>query len=92
MNIYVSVYLLAKGELQKRKYVFSICLSFINQIGGLILLRSNNGAQLQFAATASFLTKLYSDYLALIHRSGGSCSDDAFSVEMLRSFSRSQVN
>ncbi|KAF3445548.1 hypothetical protein FNV43_RR10724 [Rhamnella rubrinervis] len=38
--------------------------------GGLILQRSGNEAQLQFAATASFLSKLYSDYLQVLVRSG----------------------
>ncbi|KAJ7965418.1 Endoglucanase [Quillaja saponaria] len=60
--------------------------------GGLILLRPDYGEPLQFAATASFLSKLYSDYLDLLRQSGGSCSSDGFSVEMLRSFSISQVN
>ncbi|KAJ6920196.1 endoglucanase 9-like [Populus alba x Populus x berolinensis] len=38
--------------------------------GGLILLRPDHGEPLQFAATASFLGKLYSDYLELLRRSG----------------------
>ncbi|GLT32183.1 hypothetical protein SLA2020_068690 [Shorea laevis] len=60
--------------------------------GGLILLSPDCGQPLQFAAMASFLSKLYSDYLLLIWRSGGNCSNIAFSVEMLQSFSISQVN
>ncbi|XVF39121.1 hypothetical protein PTKIN_Ptkin01aG0010100 [Pterospermum kingtungense] len=60
--------------------------------GGLILLRPDNGGQLQFAATASFLSKLYSDYLTLIIRSGGNCTGGSFSLEMLHRFSISQVN
>ncbi|KAJ6399061.1 hypothetical protein OIU77_019747 [Salix suchowensis] len=60
--------------------------------GGLILLRPDHGEPLQFAATASFLGKLYSDYLELLRRSGVSCSSEFFSVEMLREFSISQVN
>ncbi|KAG5246022.1 endoglucanase [Salix suchowensis] len=60
--------------------------------GGLILLRPDHGEPLQFAATASFLGKLYSDYLELLRRSGASCSSEFFSVEMLREFSISQVN
>ncbi|KAJ6412549.1 hypothetical protein OIU84_005577 [Salix udensis] len=42
--------------------------------GGLIVLRPDHGEPLQFAATASFLGKLYSDYLELLRRSGVSCS------------------
>ncbi|KAF9682721.1 hypothetical protein SADUNF_Sadunf05G0138100 [Salix dunnii] len=38
--------------------------------GGLILLRPDHGEPLQFAATTSFLGKLYSDYLELLGRSG----------------------
>ncbi|ESR47658.1 hypothetical protein CICLE_v10003122mg [Citrus x clementina] len=38
--------------------------------GGLILLRPGSGGALEFAATASFLSKLYSDYLDLLRRSG----------------------
>lgn len=60
-------------------------------VGGLILLRPDSGETLQFAATASFLSKLYSDYLDLIRRSGVSCHSGSFSLEMLRSFSSSQV-
>ncbi|KAI5589364.1 hypothetical protein BDE02_05G157600 [Populus trichocarpa] len=60
--------------------------------GGLILLRPDHGEPLQFAATASFLGKLYSDYLELLRRSGVSCSSEFYSVEMLREFSISQVN
>ncbi|XP_007019419.2 PREDICTED: endoglucanase 25 [Theobroma cacao] len=61
--------------------------------GGLILLRPDYGEPLQFAATASFLSKLYKDYLTLLGRSGGNCTKcDGFSLEMLQSFSISQVN
>ncbi|XP_025014373.2 endoglucanase 25 [Ricinus communis] len=60
--------------------------------GGLILLSSDYAGPIQFAATASFLSKLYSDYLELQLRSGISCTSDDFSLEMLRDFARSQVN
>ncbi|GMI77087.1 DEFECTIVE CYTOKINESIS, glycosyl hydrolase 9A1, KORRIGAN, RADIALLY SWOLLEN 2 [Hibiscus trionum] len=60
--------------------------------GGLILLRPDDGGQLQFAATASFLSKLYNDYLTLLHRSGWNCTNDGFSLEMLQSFSTSQIS
>ncbi|XP_044512254.1 endoglucanase 25-like [Mangifera indica] len=74
-----------------------MCSYLSNQIfhktkGGLILLKPNFGQPLQFAATASFLSKLYSDYLELLQRSGGVCSSDGFSLKDLRSFSMSQVN
>ncbi|XWS25005.1 hypothetical protein CRYUN_Cryun27aG0033500 [Craigia yunnanensis] len=59
---------------------------------GLILLRPDYGEPLQFAATASFLSKLYDDYLTLLHRSGWNCTNDGFSLEMLQSFSTSQAS
>ncbi|KAL6316944.1 hypothetical protein AAG906_024482 [Vitis piasezkii] len=65
---------------------------FNNTPGGLILLRPDHGKPLQFAATASFLSKLYSDYLDLLRRSGGSCGGYNYTLEMLQSFSMSQVN
>nr|KYP60040.1 Endoglucanase 25 [Cajanus cajan] len=60
--------------------------------GGLIILKQDNEPLLQYAATASFLSKLYSDYLDHLKMSGASCKTDEFSVEMLRDFSTSQVN
>ncbi|XP_052188725.1 endoglucanase 25-like [Diospyros lotus] len=60
--------------------------------GGLILLKPASGAPLQYAMTASFLSKLYSDYLDLLRRSGSNCGTSGFSLAMLRSFSMSQVN
>ncbi|KAL6182849.1 hypothetical protein ACLB2K_044261 [Fragaria x ananassa] len=60
--------------------------------GGLVIQRPNYGAPLQFAATASFLSKLYSDYLDLLLSSGGSCSTGEFTVDMLRNFSLSQAS
>ncbi|KAL5846293.1 hypothetical protein ACOSQ3_009817 [Xanthoceras sorbifolium] len=60
--------------------------------GGLIFLSPDYSEPLQYAATASFLSKLYSDYLDLLRRSGVSCGGDSFSLKMLRSFSMSQVN
>ncbi|KAJ4831832.1 hypothetical protein Tsubulata_010209, partial [Turnera subulata] len=60
--------------------------------GGLILLRPDYGEHLQFAATASFLSKLYSDYLKLLRRSGVTCSSGYFSLEMLHKFSMSQAS
>ncbi|KAK7410672.1 hypothetical protein VNO78_01650 [Psophocarpus tetragonolobus] len=61
--------------------------------GGLIILKpDDNEPLLQYAATASFLSKLYSDYLDHLKMSSASCKTDAFSVEMLRDFATSQVN
>lgn len=68
--------------------IFSHKIPFV---GGLILLKPNSGTTLQFAATAAFLSKLYSDYLDLLRRSGVNCKSDGFSVNMLRSFSMSQA-
>ncbi|KAG5050403.1 hypothetical protein JHK85_011506 [Glycine max] len=42
--------------------------------------------------SASFLSKLYSDYHDHLKISGASCKTDAFSMEMLRDFSTSQAN
>ncbi|KAF4376144.1 hypothetical protein G4B88_004948 [Cannabis sativa] len=68
--------------------------------GGLLVQRVEDGASLlELAATASFLSKLYSDYLQAIRRSGGRCSSStttthhqSFSTQMLTNFSKSQVN
>ncbi|KAH6824076.1 hypothetical protein C2S53_004042 [Perilla frutescens var. hirtella] len=59
--------------------------------GGLVLLKPDAGAPLQYAAAASFLSKLYSDYLQLLRRTSGSCSTDTFSNEKLQGFAESQV-
>lgn len=61
--------------------------------GGLILLKASTDAGLlQYAVTASFLSKLYSDYLQLLHTTRRSCSNSVFSLESLQEFSQSQVN
>jgi len=60
--------------------------------GGLIIPKPDNGPLLQYAATASFLSKLYSDYIGHLKISGASCETDEFSVAMLRDFASSQVN
>ncbi|KAL7155726.1 hypothetical protein ABFS83_03G095900 [Erythranthe nasuta] len=60
--------------------------------GGLVLLKPGAGAPLQYAATASFLSKLYSDYLHLLGRTVGSCNTAVFSAEELQNFAISQVN
>ncbi|KAG2399742.1 Endoglucanase 25 [Vigna angularis] len=59
--------------------------------GGLIILKPDNEPLLQFAATASFLSKLYSDYLDHLKMSSASCKTDTFSVKMLRDFATSQA-
>lgn len=61
-------------------------------VGGLIILKPDNGPLLQYAATASFLSKLYSDYLDHLKMSSASCETDVFSVAMLRDFARAQAN
>ncbi|XP_012829638.1 PREDICTED: endoglucanase 25-like isoform X1 [Erythranthe guttata] len=60
--------------------------------GGLVLLKPDAGAPLQYAATASFLSKLYSDYLHLLGRTLGSCTTAVFSADELQNFAISQVN
>nr|AAQ63883.1 cellulase [Medicago truncatula] len=60
--------------------------------GGLVIPKPDNGPLLQYAVTASFLSKLYSDYIDHLKISGASCETDTFSVSMLRDFSSSQVN
>ncbi|KAK6938300.1 Glycoside hydrolase family 9 [Dillenia turbinata] len=60
--------------------------------GGLILLKPDRGGPLQFAATTSFLSKLYSDYLNLLRVSGRSCGIGGFSLEELHIFSKSQAS
>jgi len=70
-------------------YVYDDMLSIM--IGGLIILKPDNEPLLQFAATASFLSKLYSDYLDHLKMSGASCKTDSFTVKMLRDFATSQA-
>ncbi|KVH98661.1 Glycoside hydrolase, family 9, partial [Cynara cardunculus var. scolymus] len=43
--------------------------------GGLIFLKPDHYAPLEYAVMASFLSSLYGDYLDLLHRSGSSCAD-----------------
>ncbi|XP_061348144.1 endoglucanase 25-like [Gastrolobium bilobum] len=71
-------------------YLFNKYLS--RTAGGLIIMEPDNGSLLQYAATASFLSKLYSDYLDHLKIPGASCNTDVFSVAMLRDFASSQVN
>ncbi|OVA03486.1 Glycoside hydrolase [Macleaya cordata] len=66
--------------------------SFNKTPGGLILLRPDLNAPLQYAAAASFLSKLYSDYLYIMQSSGRSCSTSSFSIEMLHKFSIAQAS
>lgn len=61
-------------------------------VGGFIIPKPYNGPLLQYAATASFLSKLYSDYIDHLKISGASCETDEFSVTMLRDFASSQAN
>lgn len=60
-------------------------------VGGLIILKPDKGSPIQYAATASFLSKLYEDYLNLQQRSGFRCGNKALSLKMLHTFSVSQV-
>ncbi|WCJ43414.1 glycosyl hydrolase 9A1 [Euphorbia peplus] len=65
---------------------------FKNTPGGLILLNPDDVGPLQFAATASFLSKLYSDYNKLVQTSGLSCNAGDFSLEKLHDFAKFQAN
>ncbi|KAI4307167.1 hypothetical protein L6164_030384 [Bauhinia variegata] len=84
---------------QSSRFTDSLMCSFLSKnyfsktTGGLIVLKPENGSLLQYAATASFLSKLYGDYLDHQDKSGLNCSiNDAFSVDMLHNFATSQVN
>ncbi|XP_059280111.1 endoglucanase 10-like [Lycium ferocissimum] len=68
-------------------------LKYSKTEGGLIILKpGTDAALLQYAVTATFLSKLYSDYLLLLLTPRRSCSNSAFSSEILQEFSQSQVN
>ncbi|WOL14252.1 endoglucanase 25-like [Canna indica] len=70
----------------------SMAKNFSKTAYGLILLQPNQNAPIQFAATAAFLSKIYSDYLNLLNIKSESCSTtQSFSLEMLQSFARSQA-
>ncbi|KAJ9560365.1 hypothetical protein OSB04_005525 [Centaurea solstitialis] len=77
--------------------VDSLMCSYLSPVahktqGGLIFLKVDHYAPLEYATTASFLSSLYSDYLDLLPTSGSSCTDGtSFSVENLRGFSLSQA-
>ncbi|MED6155711.1 hypothetical protein PIB30_007576 [Stylosanthes scabra] len=51
--------------------------------GGLIILKDDNGPLLEYAATASFLSKLYSDYLHHLKFTGAKCKSNVFSVNYI---------
>ncbi|KAJ9560363.1 hypothetical protein OSB04_005523 [Centaurea solstitialis] len=78
--------------------VDSLMCSYLSPVahktqGGLIFLKADHYAPLEYATTASFLSSLYSDYLDLLPTSGSSCTDGtSFSVENLRGFSLSQAS
>ncbi|KAK9050453.1 hypothetical protein SSX86_030577 [Deinandra increscens subsp. villosa] len=79
-------------------YVDSLMCSYLSPTtrktqGGLIFLKPDHYAPLEYAATASFLSKLYGDYLAVLQSSSRGCIDGtSFSVDNLHDFSMSQVN
>ncbi|CAI9778039.1 unnamed protein product [Fraxinus pennsylvanica] len=82
---------LSKNRTDLTMYLYNKQFSMTK--GGLILQKPDS-TPLQYAATASFLSKLYSDYLELLRRTSGSCNTDNFTLEMLRlrGFSMSQVD
>ncbi|XP_054798376.1 LOW QUALITY PROTEIN: endoglucanase 9-like [Prosopis cineraria] len=60
--------------------------------GGLIIIKPVDDPLLQYAATSSFLSKLFGDYLDHQKLSGASCGTDVYSLQMLHDFAASQVN
>ncbi|KAK9096372.1 hypothetical protein Sjap_021869 [Stephania japonica] len=67
-------------------------LNFKRTPGGLILLKPGQGAPLEYAVTASFLSKLYHDYLHAMKSPGVSCISNSVSLKKLQTFSMSQVD
>ncbi|CAN8230727.1 unnamed protein product [Cochlearia groenlandica] len=60
--------------------------------GGLIELNHGDPQPLQYATNAAFLAALYSDYLEAADTPGWYCGPNFYSTEVLRDFSRSQID
>ncbi|XP_033146464.1 endoglucanase 21 isoform X2 [Brassica rapa] len=60
--------------------------------GGLIQLNNGDPQPLQYAANAAFLAALYGDYLEASDTRGWSCGPNVYFTNVLRDFSRSQVD
>ncbi|KAG6531242.1 endoglucanase 25-like [Zingiber officinale] len=73
-------------------FYLSMPKKFSVTANGLIFFQPNQSAPLQFAATAAFLSKIYSDYLDVLQIRSGNCDAESFSLEMLQNFARTQVD
>ncbi|XP_049388365.1 endoglucanase 21-like [Solanum stenotomum] len=92
---YESSFISSTNNIDLLMYSYTSDTKYSKTAGGLILLKpSTDAALLQYAATSSFLSKLYSDYLQLLRTPSRRCSDSdsVFSSESLKQFSLSQVN
>lgn len=65
---------------------------YVTIVGGLIIIKPFDKPLLQYAATSSFLSKLFGDYLDHQKLSGASCGTDVYSLQMLHDFAASQVD
>ncbi|KQK21861.1 endoglucanase 9 [Brachypodium distachyon] len=65
--------------------------SFNRTKGGLIQLNHGNPKPLQYVVNAAFLASVFSDYLDAADTPGWYCGPHFYSVEVLRSFARTQI-
>jgi hypothetical protein len=65
---------------------------FICTTGGLIQLNHGMPQPLQYVANAAFLATVFSDYLEAADTPGWYCGPHFYSIEVLRSFARTQVH
>ncbi|KAE9591563.1 putative cellulase [Lupinus albus] len=66
--------------------------SFNRTKGGLIQLNHGRSQPLQYVVNAAFLAALYSDYLDAADTPGWYCGPNFFSTDVLRNFSKTQIN
>ncbi|XP_019426335.1 PREDICTED: endoglucanase 25-like isoform X2 [Lupinus angustifolius] len=69
-----------------------IFTSFNRTKGGLIQLNHGRPQPLQYVVNAAFLAALYSDYLDAADTPGWYCGPNFFSTDVLRNFSKTQIN
>ena len=60
--------------------------------GGLIQLNHGKPRSLQYVVNAAFLASVFSDYLEAADTPGWYCGPHFYSIEVLRSFARTQVS
>lgn len=65
--------------------------SFNRTKGGLIQLNHGMPQPLQYVANAAFLASVFSDYLEASDTPGWDCGPHFYSIEVLRSFARTQI-